>query len=98
MHSSMAARASSRKRRVGLTLAAWLTVILGAYGVVAVASIWGIVTGGIAGAMGTLIAVAVLTDHPQRRARRVARVGLVLSGIALAVCVAVLVAIVLSEL
>ena len=95
---SMAARDVSRKRRLGLEFAAWLTVILGAYGVVAVVSVWGIVAGGFAGAMGTLIAVAVLTDRPQRRTRRVARVGLGLSGIALGVCVAVLIAIVVANL
>ena len=87
-----------RKRRLGLALVAWLTVLLGVYGVVAVASLWGIAVGAFSGALGTLVALAVLTDDPPRRTRRAAKVGLVLSAIALCVAAAVLVAIWISEL
>ena len=89
----MAAEAASRKRRFGLAAAAWLTIVLGAYGVLAVASIWGFAAGAFAGTLGTLIALAVLTDDP----RRVAKIGLGLSGVTLVIAAAVLIAIWVSE-
>lgn len=97
MSSSMAAEAASRKRRFGLAAAAWLTIVLGAYGVLAVASIWGFAAGALAGVLGTLIALAVLTDDPPRRTRRVAKIGLGLSGATLVIAAAVLIAIWVSE-
>jgi uncharacterized membrane protein len=95
---SMAVRKAGRERQLGLASAAWLTIVLGVYGVLAVASIWGFAVGAFSGALGTLIALAVITDDPPRRTRRVARIGLGLSGAALVIAAAMLIAIALSEL
>ena len=94
----MAAAGTPRKRRPGLAIAAWSTVIIGAYAVLAVASLWGIVAGAVGGGLGALLAGAVLTDDPPRRTRRVAKVGLTLNALALVVCATVLLAIGISEL
>jgi hypothetical protein len=40
--------------------------------------------------MGTMISLAVLTDRPDSRTTRIAKIGLVLSALALSACVAVL--------
>ena len=85
-------------RRRGLRIAAWLSVLFGAYGIVAVASLWGLVAGAFSGALGALIAGAVLTDRPERRTKRVAKVGLALSALAVVGAAAVLLVIVLAEL
>jgi hypothetical protein len=61
---SMAVRETPRKRRLGLEIAVWFSLVLGVYAVLAVASILGLLTGGFAGALGGIIAVAVLTDRP----------------------------------
>jgi hypothetical protein len=47
-------------------VAAWLSLIIGVYAVVAVASILGLLTGGFAGILGGLVSLAVLTDVPRR--------------------------------
>jgi hypothetical protein len=46
---------ASTKTRLGLRFAAWLSLILGLYGIVAVASLVGLLAGGFAGAMKTMI-------------------------------------------
>jgi hypothetical protein len=63
---SMAVREPPRKRRLGLEVAVWFSLVLGVYAVLAVASILGLLTGGFAGALGGIIAVAVLTDRPSQ--------------------------------
>jgi hypothetical protein len=85
-------------RRRALRLAAWLSVVAGAYGIVAVASLWGLLAGGFSGALGTLISLAVITDRPEPRTTRVAKIGLVLSALAVAACAVVLLVIVVAEL
>ena len=80
-----------RKRRLGLTFAAWLSLVIGAYAVLAVASVLGLFTGAFAGALGALIALAVVTDRPEGRTRRIARVALALNALALAIFAAVLI-------
>ena len=84
---------ASTKTRLGLRFAAWLSLILGLYGIVAVASLVGLLAGGFAGAMKTMISLAVLTDRPDSRTTRIVKSGLVLSALALSACVAVLLAV-----
>ena len=93
MSFSMATRDMSRKRRLGLTFAAWLSLVFGLYAVVLAASLWGLLIGGLFGALGVMIALSVLTDRPDGRTRGIAIVALVLGGLALAVCVGVLIAV-----
>jgi hypothetical protein len=85
-------------RRRALRLVAWLSVVAGAYGIVGVASLWGLLTGAFSGALGMLISLAVITDRPEPRTKRVAKVGLVLSALAVAACAVVLLVIVVAEL
>jgi hypothetical protein len=94
---SMAAEHGLRKRRPGLAVAAWFSLIVGVYAVVAVGSILGLLTGGFAGALGGLVAAAVLTDHPPRRTRRVAKVALGLNALALVACAAVVIGFWIAE-
>ena len=93
----MAAGNGLRKRRLGVAVAAWLSLIIAVYAVVAVASIFGLLTGGFAGILGGLVSLAVLTDAPPRRTRRVAKTALALNALALAVCAAVLIGFWVSE-
>jgi hypothetical protein len=86
-----------RKRRLGLTFAAWLSLVIGAYAVLAVASVLGLFTGAFAGALGALIALAVVTDRPEGRTRRIARVALALNALALAILAAVLIGFWIAE-
>jgi hypothetical protein len=81
-----------------LRVAAWISVVLGAYGVLAAASLWGLLAGALSGTLGVLIAAAVLTDPADSRTRRVAKIGLGLSGLAFAASAVVLLVIVVSEL
>jgi hypothetical protein len=81
-----------------LRLAAWLALLVGFYAVVAAASLLGLLTGAFAGVLGAVVALAVLTDRPETRTRRVARTALAVNGLALAIVVAVLIAIWVSEL
>ena len=89
---SMAARDTSRKRRVGLAFAAWLSLAFGVYAVLSVASIWGFVAGAVAASLGGVIALAVVSDRPGGRTSRVAKVALALNALALAIVAAVLIA------
>jgi hypothetical protein len=89
---------ASADGRRGLKLAAWLALVVGLYAVVAAASILGLLTGAFAGALGAVIALAVLTDRPDARTRRVARIALGINGLALAIFVAVLIALGISAL
>jgi VIT1/CCC1 family predicted Fe2+/Mn2+ transporter len=89
---------ASTERRWGLRIAAWLSLLVGLYSVVAVASILGLFTGAFAGALGAIVSVAVVTDRPDARTRRVAKAALAINGIALAAFVAVLVPVGISEL
>jgi hypothetical protein len=85
-------------RRFGLRIAAWLSVAVGVYAVVAAASLLGLAAGAFAGALGSVVSLAVLTDRPDGGTRRAARIALGLNGLALAIVVAVVVAIGISEL
>jgi hypothetical protein len=53
----------------------------------------GLLAGALAGAMGTMISLAVLTDRPDLRRTRIAKIGLVLSALALSACIAALLAV-----
>jgi hypothetical protein len=86
-----------RKRSFGLRFAAWLSVLFGAYGILAVASLWGFPAGVGSAALGLVVAVAVLTDRPAGRTWRVARVGLVLNALALLAAAALLVVLLIVE-
>jgi hypothetical protein len=80
----MASLESSRKRRVGWSLAAWASVATGLYGLFAVATILGFGAGAFAGLIGLMLSLAVITDRPGARTTRVAKTGLALNGLALA--------------
>lgn len=82
---------ASTRRRAWLAFAAWASLALGIYALVAVASVLGLFTGGFAGALGGLIALAVVTDRPDGRTRRVAKIALALNVLAVAVFSAVVV-------
>jgi hypothetical protein len=86
-----------RKLRLGLTFAAWLSLVIGAYAVLAVASVLGLFTGAFAGALGALVALAVVTDRPEGRTRRIARVALALNALALAIFAAVVIGFWIAE-
>jgi hypothetical protein len=81
----MAARVASRKRTLGLAFAGWLSLVIGLYAVVATASVIGLFTGVLAGAIGGLMALAVVSDRPKGRTRRVAKVALTINAAAVAV-------------
>jgi len=86
----MAARVASRKRTLGFAFAGWLSLVIGLYAVVAFASVIGLFTGALAGAIGGLMALTVVSDRPEGRTRLVAKVALTINAVAVAV-VAVLV-------
>jgi hypothetical protein len=78
-------------RRLALRSPAWLALAVGVYAVLATASILGLFTGAFAGALGAVAALAVLTDRPDPRTGRVARIALGVNVLAFAIFVAVLV-------
>ena len=86
-----------RNRGLGVAFAAWLSLVIGAYAVLAVASVLGLFTGAFAGALGGLIALAAVTDRPQGRTRRVARIALALNALALAIFAAVVIGFWIAE-
>jgi hypothetical protein len=86
----MASVSSSRKRRIGWSLAAWTSVATGLYGLFAVATILGFAAGAFAGLIGLMLSLAVLTDRPGARTTRVAKTGLALNALALAGVLAIL--------
>jgi hypothetical protein len=87
---SMAVRQAGRKRQLGLAFAAWLSLALGVYAVIAVISILGLFTGAFAGALGAMIALAAVTDRPTGRTRRVAKIALGANALAEGIFLAVL--------
>jgi hypothetical protein len=88
----------SGERRLPLRIAAWLSLVVGVYAVIAVASVMGLLTGAVAGALGAIVALAVLTDRPPPRTRRVAKLALGSNALAVVACAAVLVGIWIAEL
>jgi hypothetical protein len=77
--------------QLALRVAAWLALAVGVYAVLATASVLGLFTGAFAGGLGAVVALAVLTDRPDPRTGRVARIALGVNVLALAIFVAVLV-------
>lgn len=84
--------------RIALRLAAWFSVVAGAYAVIGVASLWGLAVGVFSGVLGVMVSAAVLTDRPEPQTRRIAKIGLVLSGLAFAAAALLVLVIWIEEL
>jgi hypothetical protein len=69
-----------------LRVGAFVSLVLGVYGLLAALSVWGAVTGAVMGALALLFAWAALTERPDGWTRRVARAGMLTGGLALIVC------------
>ena len=65
---------------------AFLSLVLGVYGLLAALSVWGVVAGAVMGALALLFASASLTERPGGWTRRMARAGMLTGGLALVVC------------
>jgi len=71
---------------VVVRVGAFLSLVLGVYGLLAALSVWGVVAGAVMGALALLFAWAALTERPGGWTRRMARAGMLTGGLALVVC------------